>query len=155
MVVLVACTRQWGGPPGGFRPVRSVDRLFFVCFDSVPMNQAFSHRTSTPAVGQGSHALLKGCLIRKTSVGRIVYHLFPLFVPCLSLVSPFSFFSFSFGLSLFTLYFPLVVPCLSLIIPMCSFVFGFPHPFFNVFIIFSLFSFLYFSFPFFFNRGLR
>ena len=38
----------------------------------VPMNQALSQRCSTPALGQGSNALLKGCLIPMTSVGRIV-----------------------------------------------------------------------------------
>ena len=38
----------------------------------VPMNQALSLRSITPAIGQGSNALLKGCLISMTSVGRIV-----------------------------------------------------------------------------------
>ena len=37
-----------------------------------PMNQAFFQRSSTPAIGQGSNALLAMCLFTKTSVGRIV-----------------------------------------------------------------------------------
>ena len=42
----------------------------------VPKNQAFSQRSTTPAIGQGSNALLKGCLIPVTSVGRIVEYSF-------------------------------------------------------------------------------
>ena len=44
----------------------------------VPMIRALSQRSTTPAIGQSGNALLKGCLILKTSVGRIVLnHILP------------------------------------------------------------------------------
>ena len=38
----------------------------------LPINHALSQRSTSPAIGQGSYAVLLGCLIPKTSVGRIV-----------------------------------------------------------------------------------
>ena len=38
----------------------------------VPINQALSQQSTTPAIGQGSNTLLNRCLISMTSVGRIV-----------------------------------------------------------------------------------
>ena len=35
---------------------------------AVPMNQAFSQRSTTPAIGQGSNPVLIGCLTLETSV---------------------------------------------------------------------------------------
>ena len=36
------------------------------------MNRALSQRSTTPAIGQGSNALLKGCLIPVTLVGIVL-----------------------------------------------------------------------------------
>ena len=76
MVVLVACTPsvEWSSwwalarsisgrcVHGGSRK-RDLTR--------VPMNQALSQRSTTPAIGQGSNALLKARLISMTLVGQI------------------------------------------------------------------------------------
>ena len=60
MVVLVAFTPLVGWSPWWALPV-------------LPMNQALSQRSTPLAIGQGSYAVLLGCLIPKTSVGRIVW----------------------------------------------------------------------------------
>ena len=67
--------RKWGGPLG----LGPFDQWTGCSgwvrksgLTHVPMNQALSQRSTTPSLGQGSSALLKGCLIPMTSVGRIV-----------------------------------------------------------------------------------
>ena len=58
----------------GFRPFDQGTRCSWWVRKSrptrVPMDQAFSQSGTTPAIGQGSNALLKGCLIPKNSLGH-------------------------------------------------------------------------------------